>query len=306
MKLSSIAPTLTKFWTWLTGRKLEPEHLGMAGCIGVSTWHVLNHMEQVEYATVVAVAMGVLLGFANALGAMRFFETEEVRTPAGLFTLFSVSFSIGMQYGFYDGNSNLTPYYVGSVNAHALLFAIWAPVSELFFGWLYGARLKVRHNSDDIIARVRQEANRQVESIQGKLTVQLHANQSLRDDLHNARLTVQDREEEIAANGAYIAELQEKITDLRVQKADATARLETQLTVQETGQSTRATDRSKGVKLHGDARRRKLAKLRQDQPGASLGEFARLLGVSKNTVKSDLQAIGPAAPVTTNGYGGSH
>ena len=106
-----ITAYISFFWQWLTGRSVEMEHIGMGAVILISTWHVSQHMHGVEGSTTVAVIMGAVLGFLNAVFAMRFFEErQETRYPAGAGALFFAAVSIWMQYGFYNEKSDLAPY----------------------------------------------------------------------------------------------------------------------------------------------------------------------------------------------------
>jgi multidrug transporter EmrE-like cation transporter len=124
--MKHILSVLTKFWQWLTNRQLEVEHIGMGAVILISTWHVSQHMRNVEGSTIVAVIMGAVLGFLNAVFAMRFFEErKETRRPAGVGVLFFAAVSVWMQYGFYDEKSDL----VGTYFRDSFGLALWrAPV----------------------------------------------------------------------------------------------------------------------------------------------------------------------------------
>lgn len=298
-----IVPLLSKFWTWLTSRTLEAEHIGMAGVIIVSTWHVANHMAAIEAWAIIAVIMGSLLGFLNALCAMRFFEErEEIRLPAGVGVLFFAGVSIGMQYGFYDGNSSLTPYMVGDVNVNALMFGAWAPVAEILIGWLYGARLFARGASAKEINAIKEKYDRLATELQAKVDRQLMVNQHLRDDLHAVKTTSQEYAALIAEKDALIEQLRSKVTELRVQNAGLDGKLSTVKAPQSTGDQRPVNAPVKGQKLTVDERRSRLVQMIQNgnEPVTKAG-LARSLNVAVNTIKADLRELEDAGLIHVNG-----
>lgn len=296
--MNNITTALTKFWQWLTNRSLEVEHIGMAAVILISTWHVSQHMRGVEGSTIVAVVMGAVLGFLNAVFAMRFFEErEETRWPAGVGVLFFAAVSVWMQYGFYDANSDLQPYSWGHVNVNALMFGAWAPISEILLGWLYGVRLFARGAQNKIVDSIKTQYERLQVELQAKVDRQLTVNQSLRDELHAVKTNNQHRDGLIADRDELIERLRSEVADLRVRSAVSEAKLSTV----RIAPVVPVNDERLTGKLTGAERKSKIIEILQVQGEASRAGLARDVGAAVNTIKADLQELEAQQLVTVNG-----
>lgn len=302
--------TLKPFWHWLTNRSLEVEHLGMVAVILISTWHVSQHMSAVEGSITVAVIMGAVLGLLNALFAMRFFEErKETRWPAGIGALFFAAVSVWMQYGFYDANSDLQPYMLGNVNVNALAFGAWAPVSEILLGWLYGVRLFVRGESEQIQAAIKSRYDQMVADIQAKFDRQLTVNQQLRDEMHVVKTTVTQRDQLIADKDGVIDKLRSDITELMVGKAALGAELSVVKSVRLTPPTQPVNQPSKPVKLTTEERRAKVVELAKEgrivldgkSHTVTAGTLSKATGAAVNTIKADLKALHDAGLLHVNG-----
>lgn len=308
--MKNIVSIFNAFWQWLTNRSLEVEHLGMLAVILISTWHVSQHMSAVEGSIVVAVIMGAVLGLLNALFAMRFFEErKETRWPAGVGVVFFAGVSIWMQYGFYDDNSDLTKYMLGNININALAFGAWAPVSEILLGWLYGVRLFVRGEGEQVQATIKAKYDQMVAEIQAKFDRQLTVNQQLRDEIHAVKTTVTQRDQLITERDELIADLRSEITELRVGKAALGAELSAVKSVRLTPLVQPINQPSKPVKLTTDERRAKVVEIAQigrivldgkDHP-VTPSALSKALGAAVNTIKSDLKALESAGLLHVNG-----
>lgn len=303
---------LQSFWSWLTNRRLEVEHVGMAAVIMISTWHISQHMRVIEGSTVIAVVMGAVLGFLNAVFAMRFFEERhETRWPAGVGVLFFAIVSVWMQYGFYDENSDLQPYlwFDGRVNGNALMFGAWAPVSEILLGWLYGVRLFARGESAHLVDNIKAEYEKLLADLQSKFDRQLTVNQQLRDDIHALKTAGQRTGELIAQKDELITQLRSSITELRVENAALKATASTVNSAGHTPAQGHNVDRQMTIKLTPDERKAKIVEIVRDGRLVVDGEpreitisgLARVCGVVVNTIKSDLRALESAGLVTVNG-----
>lgn len=303
---------LQSFWSWLTSRRLEVEHIGMAAVILISTWHISQHMRVIEGSTVVAVIMGAVLGFLNAVFAMRFFEERhETRWPAGVGVLFFALVSVWMQYGFYDENSDLQPYlwFNGSVNGNALMFGAWAPVSEILLGWLYGVRLFARGESARLVDNIKAEYEKLLADLRSKFDHQLTVNQQLRDDLHVVKATGQRADELTAQKDELIAQLRSSVTELRVENAALKATVSTVNSAGRAPAGNGNVDSQLTVKLKPDERKAKIVEIVRDGrlvvdgevKDITIGGLARACGVVVNTIKTDLRELESAGLVTVNG-----
>lgn len=296
--MNKISDPVVKFWQWLTSRSLEVEHIGMAAVILISTWHVSQHMRGVEGSTVVAVIMGAVLGFLNAVFAMRYFEErKETRAPAGVGVLFFAIVSIGMQYGFYDANSDLQPYQVFDVNVNALMFGAWAPISEILLGWLYGVRLFARGAQNKIVDAIKGQYEQFRAELQAKIDSQLTINQQLRDELHAVKTNNQQRDGLIADRDALIAQLRSEIGDLRVRSAVSEAKLSTVNVMPVTP----VRDEQLTGRLTAVERKNKILEILQAQGESTRAGLARGVGAAVNTIKADLQDLEAEQIVTVNG-----
>lgn len=295
---NNITTALTKFWHWLTNRSLEVEHIGMAAVILISTWHVSQHMRGVEGSTVVAVVMGAVLGFLNAVFAMRFFEErQETRWPAGVGVIFFAAVSVWMQYGFYDANSDLQPYSWGNVNLNALAFGAWAPISEILLGWLYGVRLFARGAQNKIVDTIKAQYERLRAELQAKVDSQLTVNQQLRDELYAVKTNNQQRDDLIASRDALIVQLRSEVADLRVRSAVSEAKLSTV----KAAPVVPVNDSQLAGRLTAAERKNKILEILQIQGEATRAGLARDVGAAVNTIKADLRELEAEQVISVNG-----
>lgn len=301
------------FWSWLTNRKFEVEHLGMAAVIAISTWHVSQHMKVVEDSTIIAVIMGAVLGFLNAVFAMRFFEEQgRTRGPAGVGVLFSAIVSVWIQYGFYDENSDLARYMVGNFNVNALMFGGWAPVFEVLLGWLYGVRLYTRMEKQSVMDAIQAKYEKMMADLRAKFDGQLTTTQQVRDDAHrtkidlsNALLEVQaltTAKNELAQNyQREIEQLKEKLSDYRAQNAALDATVKAVKVAPITPVQPAQSDGQLTTKLSTEERRAELLKLAKHNPHITVVDLSKRLGAVRNTIKSDLDALQDAGLIHRNG-----
>jgi HTH domain len=300
MRSQDFALIPARFWQWLTNRPVEMEHIGMAAVITISTWHVSQHMRVVEGSQIVAVIMGAVLGFLNAVFAMRYFEErDEVRWPAGFGVAFSAIVSIWMQYGFYDTNSDLVPYMAGSVNLNALMFGAWAPTFEILLGWLYGVRLFSRGRRNLMIDSVKAKYEKMIEQLHGQRRDQLTTEQNLRDQLHMVKTSLLDEQSRVEDLRKKNDDLQRQIMDLRVQTAALGERAKVaQLTTSQRDQR----GGQRRVKLTREDRRDTLLQIVESDPEIAISTLAKRLNVARNTVKADLEALEEDGVIRRNGH----
>lgn len=307
----NITTRLNNFYAWLTTRPLELEHYGMGAVIIISTWHVSQHMSQVEGSTVVAVIMGMVLGFLNATFALRFFEERnETRWPAGVGLLFSALVSVWMQYGFYDEKSDLVRYLIfNKVNLNALMFGAWAPVFEILLGWLYGVRLHIRGATNSVIDALKTKYQKIIDDLTAQKGAQLTTEQALRDQLHVLKIDMRNQGEEaetllnakdqtIEQLRGEVEQLRNQIADLRVLNAEIKGRsiaqpLTTLAPAQSPAQLT--------SKLNTEQRHDQLIKIVASEPKISRSELARRLNAARNTIKTDLETLESAGRIYVNG-----
>lgn len=301
------------FWSWLTNRKFEVEHLGMGAVIAISTWHVSQHMQTVEGSTIIAIIMGAVLGVLNALFAMRFFEEQgRTRLPAGVGILFSALVSVGMQYGFYNENSDLAQYMFKGINLNALMFGGWAPVFEVLLGWLYGVRLFSRMEKEGVTSAIQAKYEKMMADLRAKFDGQLTTTQQVRDDAHRTKIDLSNAQLEIQALTTAknelaqtyqreIEQLKEKLSDYRAQNAalDATVKAVkvTPIAPVQPAQS----DGQLSSKLSTEERREELLKLAKQNPHITVVDLSKRLGAVRNTIKSDLDALQSAGLIHRNG-----
>lgn len=307
----SITARLNNFYAWLTTRPLELEHYGMGAVIIISTWHVSQHMSQVEGSTVVAVIMGMVLGFLNATFALRFFEERnETRWPAGVGLLFSALVSVWMQYGFYDEKSDLVRYLIfNKVNLNALMFGAWAPVFEILLGWLYGVRLHIRGATNSVIDALKTKYQKIIDDLTAQKGAQLTTEQALRDQLHTLKVDMRNQSEEaetllnakaqtIEQLRGEVEQLRNQIADLRVLNAEIKGRSTAQpLTIPTPAQSPAQLT----SKLSTEQRHDQLIKIVASEPQISRSELARRLNAARNTIKTDLETLESAGRIYVNG-----
>lgn len=310
--MNTITKHLTNIYTWLTTRTLELEHYGMIAVIIISTWHVSQHMGHVEGSNIVAIIMGMVLGFLNATFALRFFEERnETRWPAGVGLIFSALVSIWMQYGFYDNKSDLVKYMIvdNKINLNALVFGAWAPAFEILLGWLYGVRLHIRGATNSIIDAIKAQYQKIIDDLTAQKTAQLTTEQSLRDQLHQRKI---DHEQSIIENEKLlkakdhiteklreeIDQLHTQITDLRVLNAEIKGRSIAQPAPTITPAQSPAQLTSK---LTTEERHTQLLKIVAVEPEISRSELARRLNAARNTIKTDLETLQSSGRIHVNG-----
>ena len=309
--MNNLTKHLNNFHAWLTTRTLELEHYGMIAVIIISTWHVSQHMSSVEGSTVVAIIMGMVLGFLNATFALRFFEERnETRWPAGVGLIFSAIVSVWMQYGFYDDKSDLVKYMIADrVNLNALMFGAWAPVFEILLGWLYGVRLHIRGATSNAIDIIKAKYQKIIDDLTAQKTAQLTTKQTLRDQLHQAKVdhanmlneqqVILDAKDRITEKlREEIEQLHNQITDLRVLNAEIKGRsiaqpVPTAVPAQSTAQLT--------SKLSTEDRHNQLLKIVAVEPEISRSELARRLNAARNTIKTDLETLESSGRIHVNG-----
>lgn len=310
--MNNLTKHLNNFHAWLTTRTLELEHYGMFAVIIISTWHVSQHMSSVEGSTVVAIIMGMVLGFLNATFALRFFEERnETRWPAGVGLIFSAIVSVWMQYGFYDSKSDLVQYMVmdDKINLNALMFGAWAPVFEILLGWLYGVRLHIRGAAGNAIDTIKAKYQKMIDDLTAQKTAQLTTEQSLRDQLHqhksdhanmlNEQQVILDAKDRITEKlREEIEQLHNQITDLRVLNAEIKGRSIAQSApaippAQSPAQLT--------SKLTTEERHHQLLKIVAVEPDISRSELARRLNAARNTIKTDLETLESSGRIHVNG-----
>lgn len=297
-------------YTWASNIKLDLEHYGMGMVILISTWHVSQHMGNVEGSAIVAIIMGVVLGFLNATFALRFFETRnEVRWPSGFGLLFSAGVSVWMQYGFYDEKSDLMRYMFYQVNVNALVFGAWAPIFEVLLGWLYGVRLHISAKAQEKKSELTEVQKREERELaeqerRRQIEEEERINRLKIEEEERSRKWKMEDEEREAKRVAAQKQLEAKIENDRL-KAEAAAQAKLNRSSDraanrtnsratwdgQDGDLTDDTAKSNGLENSEERsteRRKAILRVYQEKPDAGMGEVAKKINASKSTVSRDI------------------
>lgn len=284
-----------KVYEFLTGLSLSAEHWAMGAVIAVSTWHVLQHMNEVEGSLVVASLMGIVLGGLNALFAFRLFERKgENLWPAATGLVLSVVVSTYMQYAFYDANSSLTRYDWGFINLSAFLSGVWAPLFEVVLGWLYGVRIASLDSRNSLVDRVVNEWSIKVSGLEKKFSAELVTAQDLRDQLHRLK---NDWSVERLQLDLKLQEYLKKIDQLTAQLSDLRTDRAVLVERSKHGQPAKIDHRPVVVESSGrlstTARRQRIAQMDSsgELAGYDVSSLAKQIGAQRSTIRTDLKHL---------------
>lgn len=280
--LSSISRLLGRLFTL----RLSKEHYGMIAVIVVSTYHVVIHMRVVEGWMAVAIVMGGVLGYLNAIFAIQIFEAQdETRWPAFWGLILSMVVSMYMQYSFYDNNVFLTPYRpVLGFNLSAFLSGSWAPLFEIILGSMYGVRMRVARGQNSVIDQVAREWKNKLDDLSNRYSTLLKEWQTGEDHNHDLRTELSSAQERIN-------HLLTQMNDLKTERAVLNAQLNSG---QVDHRKPAKQNDQKSERLTTTERRQKLTRM------SSSGELskynnsslAKALGVQRATLRNDLAELG--------------
>jgi hypothetical protein len=297
--ISKVTSAFARSFAWFANLGLSKEHIGMILAIAISTYHVVMHMQRVEGWTAIAIIMGGVLGYLNAIFAIQLFEAQdETRSPALAGLILSMVVSIYMQYSFYDNNVNLTAYRpVPWFNLSAFLSGSYLPLFEFILGSLYGVRMRVKRGQNTLL-------NQSIAQWQAKLDEQSKRFSDLLTDHQRSLDHANDLRIELVAAQEKIAQLSEQLGNLKTERAVLSAQLNTvQLnTVQIDHRHPQPAVQKPTARLSTTERQQKIRRMNEsgqlDQHNVTT--LSTLLGVALNTMRSDLRDLGIALKTQEN------